>query len=271
MNYLKKFEELDSRYDNFIKKYKKSDYISTSSVKQLNGVNISLKDFKSLEGKVNKNLEFIKNNDLELFNDYFTEIKDLYPSIDCSNYFSLKILPKGGKSSVNSLSSFDAFIGDVFVGTNIDVTDRIIKDIFNTKEKEIKEYSDRLEASKLKRPGSSGDFWIKYQLSRIKDVNFIDKCEISPILNLSINFNLRDEDYFLHNYYNEGEYSTYLEETKVKIKEARGVVEKMLNEITRTYLNSIGYSDVNFRISSRYSFYDYTSDIASMEITFTLP
>lgn len=264
MNYLKKFEELDSRYDNFIKKYKKSDYISTSSVKQLNDMDIPVKDFTSLESKVNKNLEFIKNNDIELFNDYFTEIKDLYPSIDCSNYFSFMILPRSEKGS-NTLDTFDIIISEFEAK---DITDKIIKNIFRIKQKDIEETISRIEDSKIKRPGTT-EIWAKYKLSRIKGVNFIDKCEISPILNLSINLNLKDENYFLN--YDGNDYEIYLEDIKVKIKEARGILEKMLNEITRTYLNSIGYPDVNFRISSRYKFFNDYSDIASMEITFTLP
>lgn len=278
MRHLKRFEELDlDKYKNFLDKYQKTGYISTSSVKKLSELGLDIKDFSHVEKQVIKSLDFFRDCDVKLFFDYFMEIKDKYPDISPYFYYSLDVLPKSGSSRSSTLDKFNIVVSmdennlpsksTIKVDTNISVIDKVISGIEDTRHKEIEKRKEQMDSYMKKRPGAE-DWWIKSYLIRAKSDNFIESCIVSPTIHLQLFLNLHDDNYW-YNLEN-GEYDNYYNSLKELRKEVVGDIESDLNSILKSYFYSIGYPNITWKIDRKglgwLGFYDSSSDIVTFDI-----
>jgi hypothetical protein len=111
MRHLKRFEELDlDKYKNFLDKYQKTGYISTTSIKKLKEWGLDIKDFSHIENQVVRSLDFFRSGDKDLFFDYFMDIKDKYPYISTYFYYSLDVYPKSAVKWSTSLDKFNIVV-----------------------------------------------------------------------------------------------------------------------------------------------------------------
>lgn len=131
MIFIKKFNEnfeID-RFNKFIKKYKKTDYISTNSKKYLleSGINL-----ERLEDLIDDSLEFINNFDEDLFRDFLDDILfevDFDMGFELSYYLELDDTYYFGNSPSRVKFPVKEFL------TKKDFLEQIIKLMLNRKEK----------------------------------------------------------------------------------------------------------------------------------------
>jgi hypothetical protein len=278
MRHLRRFEELDlGKYKNFLDKYQKTGYISTSSIKKLKEWGLDIKDFSHVEKQVVKSLDFFRDGDVHLFNDHFMEITDKYPDISSHFYYSLDVTPKSSASRYSSLDKFNIVVSmgetnlpskSVFeVDTNISVIDKVVSGIEDVRKKEIEKRKEQMDNHIKRRPGAD-DWWAKGYLLRAKSDNFIENCIISPIIHLQLFLNLHDDNYWYN--LEDGEYEDYNNSLKEMRKVVVDDIESDLNSILKTYFSSIGHPNINSKIEKRGfgwgGFYDSSSDMVVFNI-----
>jgi hypothetical protein len=278
MRHLRRFEELDlDKYKNFLDKYQKTGYISTSSIKKLKEWGLDIKDFSHVENQVVKSLDFFRDGDVHLFNDYFMEVKDKYPDISSYFYYSLDVTPKSSASRYSPLDKFNIIVSmdennlpskSTFkVDTNISVIDKVVSGIEDVRKKEIEKRKEQMDNHIKKRPGAD-DWWAKGYFLRAKSGNFIENCTISPIIHLQLFLHLHDDN----SWYNleDGEYEDYNNSLKEMRKVVVDDIESDLNSILKTYFSSIGHPNINYKIEKKGfgwgGFYDTSSDIVVFNI-----
>jgi hypothetical protein len=278
MYYLNKNESVKVEdFNSFLKKYQKSGYISTISKYKLKDLGILPDVFSKLESKVKDVMSFIRDNDRDIFFDYFQEIRDIYPQITEYFHFKVGVKPFSDNRHVSSLDDFGFIVSldnsgiPSFRGEAIDSDINVISNIvdrieFNRLEK-IKKYQDSYNKSVEKRPGAY-DWWSKYKLIELS-ADYIKKCEIYPVIGLKIFLNTDDYDDFL---YTDEEYQDF---SKRKIESNRQIVrniEDNLKIFLPSYLSTIGYSS-NFEIKKSgngiFSWYD-GGDIVGIDIKINL-
>jgi hypothetical protein len=275
MRHLKRFEELYlDKYKDFLDKYQKTGYISTTSIKKLKELDLDIKDFYHVENQVIKSLDFFRSGDKDLFFDYFMDIKDKYPDISAYFYYSLDVRPKSAVKWSTSLDKFNIVVSMddnnlpskdfTKIDTNTGVIDKVITGIEASRQREVEKRKEEIDSLKKRRPGAEDD-WIKGYMLRAKSENFIENCTISPIINLQVFLNLHDDD----NWYNleDGDYNNSLKEMR---KVAIDDIGSDLNSILKTYFSAIGQPNINYKIEKKGSgwmrFYDPSSDIVIFDI-----
>lgn len=278
MRHLKRFEELDlDKYKNFLDKYQKTGYISTTSIKKLKEWGLDIKDFSHIENQVVRSLDFFRSGDKDLFFDYFMDIKDKYPDISSYFYYSLDVTPKSAVKWSSSLDKFNIVVSMdgnnlpskdfTKIDTNTSVIDKVISGIEGARQKEIEKRKEQMDSFMKRRPGADDD-WVKGSYLRAKSENFIENCTISTIINLQVFLHLDDYDH----YYNLGEdewesYDKYLKELRKTVVDD---IEVSLNDVLKSYFYAIGYHNLTFKIEKGgfgwRGFYDPSSDIVIFNI-----
>lgn len=276
MYYLKKYESVNiDDFNSFLKKYQKSGYISTTSKNRLKDLGLSTEIFSKLEKRVKDIMVFIRDNDKDIFYDYFQEIKDIYPQISEYLHFRVNVSPISNTRHVSNLDDFNFIVSldennlPSLSGTKIDsdsnVLSFIVSKIEENRQKEIDKYKELSDSMLKKRPGAY-DWWAIYKLDKL-NADFIEKCKIYPAIGLKIFLHSEEHDYYPEDY---NEYYKNLKESNKQIVDK---IKDILGEILVSYLSSIGYAGVNFEIKTKgysyYGFYD-GGDIVDFEIKILL-
>lgn len=171
------------KFKDFISKYKKSQYISSNSIKSMKDkTGIDYDDFKSINDSVNNVFKFFRKCDDDTFSDILQYVIDDLPAI--SNITIRRNINVDASSSI-IMDPFDFVIDKG--KSEIDATDIIVCWVEQLREKQIKEYNQRKENDLAKRPGHI-DYWTKYMLKRLKYINMFENLYINPGFLLKVNF-----------------------------------------------------------------------------------
>lgn len=274
MYYLKKYESVNiDDFNYFLKKYQKSGYISTTSKNRLKDLGLSTEIFSKLEKRVKDIMAFIRDNDKDIFYDYFQEIRDIYPQISEYFHFRVNVSPISNTRHVSNLDDFNFIVSldennlPSLSGTKIDsdsnVLSFIVSKIEENRQKKIDEYQELSDSMLKKRPGAY-DWWARYKLDQL-NADFIENCKIYPAIGLKIFLHSDNHDYYPEDY---NEYYKNLKESNKQIVDK---IKDILGEILVSYLSSIGYAGVNFEIKTKgYSWYYDGGDIVDFEIKILL-
>ena len=280
MYFLKKYESVNiDNFNSFLKKYQKSGYISSISKDRLKDSGINAEVFSKLENKVKNVMNFIRDNDIETFFDYFQEVRDMYPHISEYFHFKVGVSPVSSKD-YNKLDDFNILVSldesglPSYSGRSIDsdinVISHIVSKIEESKKKEVDKYEEMSNNLRLKRPGAY-DWWLRWKLDKLKE-DFIENCRIYPIISLKIFLNSENYDEYL--YLDDGEdYSDYAKRKKESNTQIVQNIEETLKILLTSYLVSIGYysSTFEFKRGGYGIFGGYDgSDIVNIDIKINL-
>ena len=178
MIHLNTFEDLDiDKYKSFIKKYKKTDYISKRTIKTMK--ELGIKDaFSRIKKGVNDAYKIFNKQDKSLLDDLFLYVEDDFNTKIVYNWCSIKVEPDFPLNDFTIVASHDGTLpsknGDK-LDDEINIVDSIIRNIdyvADDKRRELKEKRDR------------SDSWYKYQISRMVGKDIYDNVKISPIISL---------------------------------------------------------------------------------------
>ena len=240
MLYIKTYEDLDiDKYKSFIKKYKKSDYISTKTIKTMKELGIK-NAFNEIEKRVYDCYRFFNKQDNELLDDLFLYVEDDFNAKVSHNWCSLKVIPSFPLSEFNLVITMDdsglpSKAGKI-LDDEINVVDHIIRNIdsvVDDKKREVKD-SDR------------SDSWIRYTSSSMRGKNFFENVKIFPVISLQIKFN-EGMEYDLDG-------SEY-EQKRKDIWKKKDSLKKFLKEdIIDRYFRAMGYN-IDFEIGEVSSYY----------------
>jgi hypothetical protein len=190
------------KYNDFIKKYKKSDYISKKSIKQMEDIGIE-DSFPKINKRVNDCIRLLDNQDIQLLEDLLIEVKHEFNLEFVGTFNALYIDMKF------PLSNFEIDIKD----DSLNITDEIIK------------RTDYLVNSEIEKNRNKKGSWEKYLFSKLKDHDFISKTKIYPLLKIKMNFETVEFD-----------------ERKKLFTRFGGVSNLFRDEIVPRYLDAIGHS-----------------------------
>lgn len=250
MIYLKTYEELDiDKYKAFIKKYKKSDYISTKTIKTMK--ELGIKDtFVKIEKKVSDCYKFFNKQNSELLNDLFLYVEDDFNAKVIYSWFSLKIeldFPlKGFNLTITKDDSGLPSKAGKILDDEINVVDHIIRNIDSSVDDENRKLKD----------SDRSDSWVRWTSSRMRGKNFFEKVKIFPVISLQIQLNENSENDF-----GDEEY----EQKKIDFRKKREELKKFLKEdIIDRYFRAMGYN-IDFEISET-NYNNYLTNNLSYDI-----
>jgi hypothetical protein len=280
MYFLKKYESVNiDNFNSFLKKYQKSGYISSISKDRLKDSGINAEIFSKLENKVKNVMNFIRDNDIETFFDYFQEVRDMYPHISEYLHFKVGVSPVSSKDS-NKLDDFNILVSldesglpslsGKSIDSDINVISHIVLKIEESKKKEVDKYEEMSNNFRLKRPGAY-DWWSKWKLDKLKE-DFIENCKIYPIISLKIFLHTGDYDDYLY-LDDDEDYSDYAKRKKESNTQIVQNIEETLKTLLTSYLGSIGYYSSTFEFKrggyGMFGGYD-GNDIVNIDIKINL-
>ncbi len=172
MKYLIRFDEGHYKtygvgsFNKFIKKYKKTDYASSNSIKKLDNSDIKYDYFKKLESDVNKCLDFISNNDIELLEDILIDMRDDFDFKINNHRFKIKFREDNWPSTEMSVfikqekiseNDKNDIVEDI-INNISDSRDRMIQDIRKEIDNSLKSLSKSFHKEKLLTMSSKNPF-----------------------------------------------------------------------------------------------------------------
>lgn len=259
MIYLKLFEELSiDDLDSISKKYSKSNYLSSSSIKKMEEIGIGLNDLKKVKEKVRKAYmidEIIKDSDNELIDELFVSLDDILDKYNVG-FKRSKLNTNLRMTMKTPLFSSSSSKDNTYIpleGEDIDVLCiKAIKTLLLNKEEIFKDKREKQKASEdywtkrnyLNRDFGSLSSWKNKSIFEGLSVNF----EISFQLKLHMPSQIADFDYYDSQNTERPEMVRLLNNITYSVsEELREIFKKLL------YLNDIDISSIN--VKSDYSGY----------------
>lgn len=209
------------KYNKFIQKYKKSDYLSKRNLKSMKEIGIEY-SFPRIYKNVENCIRFFNKQNEELLEDLLIEIKhDFNCDFVYIDYY-LKIKNEFPLSDLKIHITTD----DIK-----ELTDLVIRDV-------DKKVNYEIEKAK----GKKGS-WEEYVSKKLRECEFIDKLKVYPCLDLKLRF---------------PEIDSYSQDDRKKVSDNYYKVRDALNdEIAPRYLNAIGYNQKFDLFSTSIDYYDY--------------
>lgn len=134
-------------FNTFIKKYNKSNYVSKKEIKKFNNSDIKFDYFKELENKVEKYLDFISCNDINILEDILLDIRDDF-SFEIESYFFKLKFREGTYWDSNTMNIY-LKPEETSVEDKYDIMKNIINDINDSREKMVKTTKDNINSVDL--------------------------------------------------------------------------------------------------------------------------
>jgi len=209
------------KYNKFIQKYKKSDYLSKRNLKTMKEIGIEY-SFPRIYKNVENCISFFKKQNEDLLEDLLIEIKH---DFNCDFVYIDYYLKVKNEFPLSDL--------EIHITTDDikELTDLVIKDVDKTVNYEI-------ERAK----GKKGS-WEEYVSNRLREYEFIDKLKVYPCLNLKLEFSKID---------------SYSEVDRKKVSDNYYKVRDVLkDEIVPRYLNAMGYNQKFDLFATEVNYYDY--------------
>jgi len=254
MLHLKIYEDLDiDKYKSFIKKYKKTDYISKRTLKTMKELGI-----KDSFGRIKKGVSecyrmFNKQNRI-LLNDLFQYVEDDFNVKVLYSWYSIRIEPDFPLKDFTLVVSHDGTLpskNGKKLDTEINIVDNIIRNIESVADDKRRELKDR---------ENKGDSWYKWQILRMAGKDIFDNVKILPIM--SIQIQLVDTEY---DYDDIEDYDNMERKRRESVSKIRSELKDYLKEdIIDRYLKTIGINVdyvINETNNSWYSLTDVTYEI----------
>ncbi len=246
MTHLIKYESLDiDKFKDFISKYKKSDYISKSSIRKMGEIGLEYNNFKKIHDDVYKCYKFFKKNDTDLLDDILQDSKDENPIVFI-NYVLMLGIRSNPLKSFGDLDKFEISVTDKNnnIRSEKDIIDVIISNISTSREVSINKFKKDVDESKQKRPGTK-DFFSEIRYKSLLRSDSFSKVEMIPIVLLRVRFKLDIDRRF--------EDDDYSWNSPVRLR-FRQVKDKFKNDITNDeavgrYLRAIGFPDCMYSIN----------------------
>lgn len=187
MKHIEIFEAIDiKKYNEFIKKYNKTGYISTKSSKILKEIGLDV-NFKKIEDKIKDCFNFYSKQDIPLLKDLLLHLKDDTPIHMEIGNISLSMHISPSTRNRDSLNPFDILIYDKKLLKNEkEVIDDIIQRVENIRYAKEIEYERREREDMNKRPGVRN--YSTLQLNSVRIGNYYQKIEIKPEINIQFTF-----------------------------------------------------------------------------------
>lgn len=239
MKYLIRFNESRDKtysvgsFNDFIKKYSKTDYVSSNNIKKLNNSDIKYDYFKKLESDVSKCLDFISNNDIELLEDILIDVRDDFDFKINGHRFKIKFKDPYWRSTEMSIYIKKDEISET---DKSDIIGNIINNISDSRDKLVKTTKYDIE--------DNLDSWSKYYrkttLLSMSEQNPFNGINIKPSLTIDAdllfitelwNYPLEDRDEIIKN--NSEQLSNF---------------ETTLKNCLNRYLDAIGFKNMSFTI-----------------------
>lgn len=239
MKYLIRFNESRDKtysvgsFNDFIKKYSKTDYVSSNNIKKLNNSDIKYDYFKKLESDVSKCLDFISNNDIELLEDILIDVRDDFDFKINGHRFKIKFKDPYWRSTEMSIYIKKDEISET---DKSDIIGNIINNISDSRDKLVKTTKYDIE--------DNLDSWSKYYrkttLLSMSKQNPFNGINIKPSLTIDAdllfitelwNYPLEDRDEIIKN--NSEQLSNF---------------ETTLKNCLNRYLDAIGFKNMSFTI-----------------------
>jgi len=178
------------KFNNFIKKYSKTGYISRNTKKNIDTI-LKTDNFIEIFNKIERSINFLEifKEDIQEFYELWDEIvRDEY-EVDIDEISTLmRIRPRiGEKHPGINTGSFDIKIEDEEDKNVLFIIKNIMSNIFD--------YKDRIELDDKEDKSK----WIKNKGFRSYQLNIINRnsgkinCSFSPLIKLRINYNIDDE------------------------------------------------------------------------------
>jgi hypothetical protein len=215
------------KYNKFIQKYKKSDYLSKRNLKTMKEIGIEY-SFPRIYKNVENCISFFKKQNEELLEDLLIEIKH---DFNCDFVYIDFYLEIRNEFPLSNLK--------IHINTDDikELTDLVIKDV------------DKTVNSKIEKVKNKKGSWEEFVSKRLREYEFIDKLKVYPCLNLKLGFQ---------------EIDSYSQDDRKRVTDNYYKVRDVLkDEIAPRYLNAIGYNQ-NYHInpiSIDYIDYSYYFDI----------
>lgn len=250
------------KFKDFISKYKKSQYISSNSIKNMKDkTGIDYDDFKSINDSVNNVFKFFRKCDDDTFNDILQYVVDDLPVI--GNITIRRNINVDASSSI-IMDPFDFVIDKG--KSEIDATDIIVCWVEQLRDKQIKTYNQRKENDLAKRPGHI-DYWTKYMLKRLKYINMFEDLYINPGFLLKVNFREKVDWDSLTNV--DYEYDSDFKKNRRKMRDE--IIEHIKSdECIGRYLSAIGYGGVTYNVTTNPWVYGEMSDDIEIKVKINL-
>ena len=161
MKHLKLYEELDiEKYKSFIKKYKKTDYISVRSIKTMK--ELGIKDgFDRIKKAVTSCYRIFNKQNMSLLDDLFLYVEDDFKAKILYRWYSINVQPDFPLDDFTLVASHDGSLpskNGKELDKEINMVDNIIRNIDSVAD---------TKRSQLKNREDKGDSWFKYQISRM--------------------------------------------------------------------------------------------------------
>lgn len=250
------------KFKDFISKYRKSQYISSNSIRHMKDkIGIEYTDFKSINDSVNNVFKFFNKCDDDTFSDILQYVIDDIPTIG-----DITIRRNINVNSSNSIimDPFDFVIDKS--KSEVDVTDIIVCWVEQLRDKQIKTYNQRKEDDLAKRPGHI-DYWTKYMLKRLKYINMFEELYINPGFLLKVNFREKVDWDSLTNV--DYEYNSDFKKNRRKMRDE--IIEHIKSdECVGRYLSAIGYSGVTYDVTTNPWVYGEMSDDVEIKVKINL-
>jgi hypothetical protein len=230
MKHIEIFEAIDiKKYNEFIKKYNKTGYISTKSSKILKEIGLDV-NFKKIQDKIRDCFNFYSKQDIPLLEDLLLHLKDDTPiHMEIGNIsLSMNISPSTRK--YDSLNPFDILIYDKTLLKNEKaVIDDIIQRVEDIRYAKEVEYERREREDINKRPGVRN--YSTLQLNSVRIGNYYQKIEIKPEINIQFTFS---------ELFNPDRGWPMSEETKERYKIYDDIVKYLKEDTIDRYFRAIG-------------------------------
>ena len=186
-----------TEYKKFIKKYKKTNYISTKEHKRLTDLGL---DFYAILEKISNAYTFLeKNHDSELLNDLLLYVSDDNQYIDHTNDHRISFSLRARSSDLNMIMPLKLDN----LPNRIETADMIISEISAMKINKIKRYEFNLL--------EKYDSWNNYHLNQLLMNNEFDRLELNSVLSITFKVNNFDKVYCLSEYLKEETFSRYFD------------------------------------------------------------
>lgn len=245
MKIIKKYKQFISedfdieKYQSFIKKYKKTRYISKNSIKSLKDFGIKEDTFYKMEKRVSECYKLFNSQDNALLYDLFLYASDEFKAKINNSQYLLQVELKWPLSGFNKyLGKNNSIVYDPKdLDDEIEVVDDIIKGINSKLNERIKKIKDDDNNDKFLNTA-----WSRYELRTIKEMNIFNKAKIYPLLYWKIDF--------------DDEIDEFTDDNKqVFLKKGRSLKSFLSEEIINRYFSAIGYDNMDFEIQESNNYY----------------
>lgn len=224
-------------FDTFIKKYNKTNYVSKREIKKFNSSDIKFDYFKELENQVEKCIDFISNNDMDILDDILLDIRDDFSFEIDHRFFKLKY--KDGSYWDSNDMNIYLKPEETSIDDKYDIMNKIITGIAKSREILIHTTKEKI----LNKSGEKYDrYYNKTKLASMGGKNPFSKIKVSPRLEIEADLLFYNNNYWgLEN----SEERREIIERNYKIMDD---FQKALKSCVLRYLDAIGYQNVKFSL-----------------------